>query len=205
MSAIAYAGVFTNSTLRLRHNLFLLEANWLFSGQLWVWPPRVGYSPQQFCRWLERRWPSPFVDYRLSSDGPAETLQFLLVFTMLYGPTMFFIRISVLLLYRRLFYPDRWMAVLVHIGIGYLLITNGVFTIIFGALYVPRNEERSNLIKYHSAEYIDNIQNLSTAVAVCNLLADSYIHFLPVPIIWKLQMSTKKRYALIGLFTSGFL
>lgn len=124
---------------------------------------------------------------------------------MLYGPTMFFIKISVLLLYRKLFYPDPWMGILVHIGIGYLLITNGVSTIIFGALYVPRNGESHYLTKYRSAQYIDSIQNLSTAVAVCNLLADSYLHFLPVPIIWKLQMSTKKRYALIGLFTSGFL
>lgn len=202
MSAIAYAGVFTNSTLHLRHNILILEANWLFSGQLWVWPPRVGYSPQRFCRRLERMWPPLWLS--IISDGPAETLQFLIVFTMLYGPTMFFIKTSVLLLYRKLFYPDRWMRILVHIGIGYLLITNGVSTIIIGALYVPRNEE-SHLIKYRSPQYVNNILNLSTAVSVCNLIADWYLHFLPLPIIWKLQMSTKKRYALIGLFTSGFL
>lgn len=138
------------------------------------------------------------------SDGPAETLQFLLVFTMLYGPTMFFIKTSVLLLYRKLFYPDRWIRIFVLIGIGYLLVTNGVPMIILGALYVPRNEE-NHLIKYRSPQNIDNILNLSTAVAVCNLFADLYIHFLPLPTIWKLQMPTKKKYALIGLFTSAFL
>lgn len=136
--------------------------------------------------------------------APAETLQFLLGFTMLYGPTMFFIKASVLLLYRKLFYPDRWMRVFVHIGIGYLLITNGVSTIIFGALYVPRNEE-NYLIRYRSPQYSDIFLNLSTAVAVCNLIADLYLHIIPLPIIWNLQMSSKKRYALIGLFTSGFL
>lgn len=138
------------------------------------------------------------------SDCPTETLQFLLVFTMLYGPTMFFIKASVLLLYRKLFYPDRCMRIFVHIGIGYLLITNGVPTIIFGALCAPRNEE-SHLIRYRSPQCTDTILNLSTAIAVCNLIADLYLHILPLPIIWKLQISAKKRYALIGLFTSGFL
>lgn len=138
------------------------------------------------------------------SDGLAEILQFLLVYTLLYGPTMFFIKASVLLLYRKVFSPNRRMRFFVYTGIGYLLITNGTTTILFGALCAPRNGE-SYLISYTSPQCVKNVDNLSTAIAACNLIADIYLLVLPLPIIWKLQMSAKKKYALIGLFMTGFL
>lgn len=138
------------------------------------------------------------------SDGLADTLQFLLVFTILYGPTMFFIKASVLLLYRRVFSPDRWMRLFVYIGIGYLLITNGTSTILFGALCAPHNGE-SYLIGYNRPQCVKSVANLSIANAACNLIADFYLIVLPLPIIWKLQMSAKRKYALIGLFATGFL
>lgn len=138
------------------------------------------------------------------SHDLAEALQFLLVYTLLYGPTMFFIKASVLLLYGRVFSPDRRMRLSIYIGIGYLLITNGVSTIIFGALCAPRNGE-SYLLRYNSAQCVDNVTNLSLANGVCNLIADTYLFVLPLPMIWKLNMSTKRKYALIGLFMTGFL
>lgn len=138
------------------------------------------------------------------SDGLAETLQLLLVFKLLYGPTMFFIKASVLLLYRKVFSPNRRMRFFVYIGIGYLLIANGTTTILFGALCTPRNEE-SYLIRYTSPPCVGKVGNLSIAMAACNLVADLYLLVLPLPTIWKLQLSAKKKYALIGLFTTGFL
>lgn len=137
-------------------------------------------------------------------DSLAEILQFLLVYTLLYGPSMFFIKASVLLLYRKVFSPNRWMRLCVYTGIGYLLITNGMTTILFGALCAPRNGE-SYLISYNSPQCVKNVDNLSNAVAACNLIADIYLLVLPLPIIWKLQMSARKKYALIGVFTTGFL
>lgn len=134
----------------------------------------------------------------------SEALQFLLVYTLLYGPTMFFIKASMLLLYRRVFSPDRRMKTLIYTGIGYLLVTNGVSTILFGALCAPRNGE-SYLIRYTSRQCVNNVNNLSIANGVCNLVADIYLLVLPLPVIWKLHLSSKKKYALIGLFMTGFL
>ena len=42
---------------RLRHIIYYWKLIDLFSGKLWVWPPRVEYSPQRFRRRLERMWP----------------------------------------------------------------------------------------------------------------------------------------------------
>ena len=117
---------------------------------------------------------------------------------------MFFIKASVLLLYRRVFSPDRRMRFFVYMGIGYLLITNGTSTILFGALCAPRNGE-TYLIRYLSPQCVENVGNLTIANAACNLMADLYLLVLPVPIIWKLQLSANKKYALMGLFTTGFL
>lgn len=134
----------------------------------------------------------------------SEALQFLLVYTLLYGPTMFFIKASVLLLYRRVFSPDRRTKTLIYSGIAFLLVTNGVSTILFGALCAPRNGE-SYLIRYNSPQCVNNVTNLGIANGVCNLIADIYLLVLPLPIIWKLHLSPKKKYALIGVFMTGFL
>lgn len=117
---------------------------------------------------------------------------------------MFFIKASVLLLYRRVFSPDRQTRNLLYGGIAYLLITNGVSTILFGALCAPRNGE-SYLIRYNSPQCVDNVTNLGIANGVGNLIADIYLLVLPMPIIWKLHLSSKKKYALIGVFLTGFL
>lgn len=134
----------------------------------------------------------------------SETLQFLLVFTLFYGPTMIFIKSSVLLLYGKVFSRDRRMKTFIYAGIGYLLITNGVSTILFGALCTPRNGE-SYLVRYTSPQCVENVDNLGIANGVCNLIADIYLLVLPLPVIWKLHLSTKKKYALIGLFMTGSL
>lgn len=112
----------------------------------------------------------------------------MLPYTLLYGPTMFFIKTSVLLLYRKIFAgPEPHMRTLIYVGIGYLLITNAVATILFGALCAPRDGERY-LIRYSSPECFENVDNLAIALAVGNLCADVYLLVLPLPIIWKLQM-----------------
>lgn len=142
--------------------------------------------------------------FEILSDDLAEALQFLLAYTMPYGPTMFFIKVSVLLLYLRVFSPDRRMRLFIYIGIGYLLITTSVSTVLFGALCAPRNGE-SFLLRYTSAQRVNNITNLSRANGVCSFIADTYLFVLPLPIIWKLNMSTKRKYASFGVFMTGFL
>lgn len=117
---------------------------------------------------------------------------------------MFFIKASVLLLYRRVFSPDRQTKILIYSGIAYLLITNGVSTILFGALCAPRNGE-SYLIRYMSAQCVNNVTNLGIANGVVNVIADIYLLVLPLPIIWKLHLSSRKKYSLIGVFLTGFL
>lgn len=125
-------------------------------------------------------------------------------YTLIYGPTMFFIKTSVLLLYRKIFGPEPHMRTLVYVGIGYLFITNAVATVLFGALCAPRPGERY-LTRYSKPECFNNVDNLAIAIAVENLIADVFLLVLPLPIIWKLQMSPKRKYALICLFMTGFL
>lgn len=117
---------------------------------------------------------------------------------------MFFIKTSVLFLYRKIFGAKPQMRTLIYVGIGYLFITNAVATILFGALCAPRPGELY-LIRYSKPECVNNVDNLAIALAVENLVADVYLLVLPLPIIWKLQMSSKRKYALICVFMTGFL
>lgn len=50
-----------------------------------------------------------------------------------------------------------------------------------------------------------NLKKAWLAVAVANLLIDLAIVLLPLPVLWGLQMNTKRKLALSGIFSIGVM
>ena len=117
---------------------------------------------------------------------------------------MFFIEISILILYLRVFAPSRWARYWIYAGIGYIFSTSAILTTLFIAFCAPRTGESvrdqvtAPLCK-HSSE------NLTLAAAAVNFIGDVYLMGLPLPMILKLQLSRNRRVSLIVVFMTGIL
>ncbi|MCJ1266643.1 hypothetical protein MMC22_006528 [Lobaria immixta] len=143
-------------------------------------------------------------NWDIEYDQFHDIIKYLIVYILLYGPTIFLIKISILILYLRLFSPDRLIRSLICLGMGYTLLANSIVTISFGALCAPRKTQ-SFLEAYQTSQCVSNIDNLTITTSVVNLVGDIYILILPIAPVLKLKLSTRKKIAVVGVFMTGLL
>lgn len=122
---------------------------------------------------------------------------------MLYGPTVFFAKLSLFLLYLRIFSPDRWTRFLIYFGIGFTFVYYMVTAGILVGLCVPRKGESWPLAllssRCHKALVMTYVQG------IFNIVSDFYILLLPLPVIWKLQLPLRKKIGVCAIFMTGLL
>ena len=140
----------------------------------------------------------------MSFIGCADLFQYLLIQQILYGPAFFFIKLSILLLYLRIFSPRRCARNFIYTGMLVVFLCNLSVTILFPALCAPRKGENW-LSSYMSDRCKNHTIDSLIASAVLNFATDIYILVIPLPIVWKLHLSTKKRIGLIFIFATGIL
>ncbi|KAI4147649.1 MAG: hypothetical protein L6R39_003046 [Caloplaca ligustica] len=136
------------------------------------------------------------------ADWPPQRLQSFLIYTfaneIIHASIITCVKSSVLCLYLRLFGVNKKFAKIVKFFLA-LVAGCGVvalFTCIFqcrpvsGAwdLSVPRGR-------------CFNLRNWLIATNILNILIDLSILLLPVPLVWRLQLSTARKIGLIGVFT----
>lgn len=123
-----------------------------------------------------------------------------------YAVTMTFVKLSILLQYLRVFVPFREgslpLFTAIHACIWgtvifYLL---EIFTLIFQCN--PREKIWNPLI---TTGHCLNSIALYQASGVFNVLSDFAILTLPLPTVWNLQMSLRRRLLLMGVFATGLL
>lgn len=121
------------------------------------------------------------------------------VAAVMYSVTMFFSKLSILLLYRRLFpianFAKRWWLVT---GFTIAYSTGGAFASLFQCS--PLTSAWSLTVK---ADYCINTEKFYTANAALNVASDIMILVLPIPIVWGLNTDLRKKVILTGLFSMG--
>ena len=132
------------------------------------------------------------------------TCQYILVHTVFYGPTTFFIKASILVLYLRIFSPLWRVKLLIYLGIAIILLTNATISILFAALCTPRNGQLYT-VQYNTSQCFENATNLTLASAIVNFISDLYLLLLPLPLVWNLQLTRKRRLGIIAIFMTGIL
>ncbi|TVY39345.1 Satratoxin biosynthesis SC1 cluster protein [Lachnellula subtilissima] len=125
---------------------------------------------------------------------------------ILYGPTMFTVKLSILLQYMRIFVPRREgnmaMFVLIHIVLWADLAFYTADTLFEIFSCNPRELNWNKLIDHGSCF---NIEALIISAGAINVVSDCVILFLPVFSIWRLQLSTKKKVQISAVFAFGLL
>ena len=124
------------------------------------------------------------------------------VISMSYGPTAFFAKLSLFWLYLRLFRPDYWTRILIYFGICITFVFYTATTVAGGVLCIPRSEESWAEVAFTRCQ-----KNVITGfyLGIFNVVSDLYILILPIPVIWQLQMPTRKKIGVCAIFMTGIL
>ncbi|KAL8904338.1 MAG: hypothetical protein Q9207_003349 [Kuettlingeria erythrocarpa] len=116
----------------------------------------------------------------------------------LYGPMMIFTKLSILLLFFRLFSPSQNTRIWIYVGIVTTLINHVVGTILAITLCIP-----SDAAGY--AHCAGRLNILDLVISAINILSDFYILFLPLFVISKLQMRQNRKLRVLAVFSVGAL
>ncbi|KAL8772156.1 MAG: hypothetical protein Q9209_002591 [Squamulea sp. 1 TL-2023] len=124
-------------------------------------------------------------------------LEVLNVAGALYGPTIFFTKLSLLILYYRLFNPSNIMRYLIYFGVGF----NFFFYAICLFLYIflcPNTPTRARSCG-------QSLKNQGIATSAINVVSDFYMLVIPLSAVARLQLAPKRRLGLLAIFFTGFL
>lgn len=123
---------------------------------------------------------------------------------VIYGPAFFFIKLSILLLYLRIFSPQRAARSFIYAGIAVVFLYSLVVTTLFPVFCAPRKGE-DWVSSYMSDRCKSHTNDTFIASVILNFATDIYILVIPLPMVWKLHISTSRRIGLILIFATGIL
>lgn len=122
---------------------------------------------------------------------------------MSYPPTIFFTKLSLFLLYFRLFGPNLRIRYLIYFGI--------VFTALFyiacmlvGVISCSPSKGQTRLAAALSSR-CNNTKTLSYVMSIVNIISDFYLLCLPIPVVWTLQLQVRKKIGVIAVFMTGIM
>ncbi|KAL2047262.1 hypothetical protein N7G274_001281 [Stereocaulon virgatum] len=114
-----------------------------------------------------------------------------------------FAKLSILLLLLRLFSPTKTFRYMVYFGIMWTTVIPLTSIIVASALCAPRKHE-----SFGSFSLLDRCAQTKTwavVQGVLNVCLDFYILYLPVPLVWKLQMEIRRKLGVMAIFMTGFI
>ncbi|KAL2050957.1 hypothetical protein ABVK25_008856 [Lepraria finkii] len=116
---------------------------------------------------------------------------------------MFFAKLALFILYYRIFALNRWTKIAIYSGIiltGLFYLASSIALIV---LCIPRRNESwtsmTNVTRCERAEVMGDVQG------IFGLASDLYIFILPLPVLFRLQMSLKKKLGITAIFLTGFI
>ncbi|KAF6235751.1 hypothetical protein HO173_005946 [Letharia columbiana] len=122
---------------------------------------------------------------------------------ILYSLNMFFAKLALFLLYHRLFALNRWTRIAIYFGVA----LNGLFylasCITLVILCIPRQRENWASPTYAARCYRAEVTGVIQGIF--GLLSDIYIFILPLPVLFRLQMSLKKKLGITAVFFTGLI
>ncbi|KAI9887104.1 MAG: hypothetical protein M1823_001094 [Watsoniomyces obsoletus] len=118
---------------------------------------------------------------------------------VLYAPYIFFVEMSILLLYIRILGPSKVFRYLVYAAM--FLVSGYTTAFFFAALFscTPRKKYWQPTLPGSCIRIV----NLAIASCAINIAVDLIILFLPVVPVWRLQLTTKQKISVLIMFTAG--
>ena len=121
---------------------------------------------------------------------------------MTYTLTIFMVKISILLLYRRIFVTLHFKRATLMVGI--LCISWLIAALLCLAFQCHTNAERYDADSLFSDQCID-LKAYWAAITSSNMTLDFIILCMPLYMVWNLKLATRQKVALSGIFALGAL
>ena len=128
----------------------------------------------------------------------------MIVVELMYDLVAFCAKLSLFLLHYRLFSTHKWVRYLVYIGITLTFVLYSTSLAINGYLCLPHHGENWILALLTSRCHRQIIL-VAYIQGPLNILGDVFLLLLPLPVVWKLQVSSQKKFGIIAIFLTGFL
>ena len=138
-------------------------------------------------------------------SNKASNQKMVIVVEMLYGPIAFCAKLSLFLLYYRIFARHQWIRYLTYLGIGSAAAMYTASTIVYGYLCLPRRGQSWLEAGFLPSRCQRQFIMLAYVRGPFNVLSDLYLLFLPLPAVWQLQLPLRKRLGIAGIFVTGAL
>lgn len=133
----------------------------------------------------------------------ASYMKILFVQGLLLGPVIFFLKTAIWLLYLQIFSAHRTIRIIVYVGIVVTALTYWVSVPLEFAYGCPRpGSTWTDLLTNGMPGHIIYYPPVQGSLAV---IIDIWIFVLPLPILWKLNMSRRRRIALCAVFFTALL
>ena len=123
--------------------------------------------------------------------------------TVIGAIALLFSKLSILLLLFKLFSPNRRFGLFIYIGIIWTSLVSVTTVIVTGVMCTPRRGESFNSLAVAWRCQHEDIWAVIQGALNVNL--DFYILYLPVPVIWKLQLGTNRKFGVLGIFMTGLM
>ncbi|KAJ5218110.1 uncharacterized protein N7498_000209 [Penicillium cinerascens] len=120
---------------------------------------------------------------------------------IMYGPLIFITKLSILLLYLRVFAPNRksWLYMFIQL----LLWFNAAFYLADTLIEIFECVPRERIWNPDSPGKCVNIQTMILATAVINTVSDISLLILPIFCVWRLHMRTAQKFGISAVFAAG--
>lgn len=123
---------------------------------------------------------------------------------VLYAITAVSVKVSLLLLYLRIFRPSHRANIMIWLGIAWVTLFYLACIIAYLLLFVPRPGGNSDWgVMTHRTTL--RILDLAAASGVIGCVQDLYILAIPIQLVAGLRLQKKKKIGVIALFLTGFL
>lgn len=173
-----------------------------FGRHLWNYPIKTFTESYFQVRKLGAS--SCFIQISIENTN-SDIFQKVLAVQGLYSPVILTVKLSLFLLYLRIFSRIRRTKILIYFGIGF----NMVFYITNFALILyfcgPSPGSRSMIKSMARHRCVVDSRNLGTVQASFNIFSDIYLLCVPIPVVSKLQLSGKRKIGVYAMFMTGSL
>ncbi|MCJ1257348.1 hypothetical protein MMC24_005173 [Lignoscripta atroalba] len=139
----------------------------------------------------------------LVSSFTSTLLKKFFVIQVIVSPVILMVKLSLLLLYLQLFYPNVTLRYLIYFGILFNSLFYTACVLVQIILCSPRAGQSWFEVTL-SPRYARTIP-LGVVQAAVNVGGDFYILFLPIRGVWQLKLPLRKKIGVSAIFMSGFL
>ena len=142
-----------------------------------------------------------------ATDKVKSGLQCLIIIFAMYSAAASFVKLSLFLLYLRLFKPDKITRWLIYGGIPVTGLFYFITIVIYSVLFPPSpgQPDTDSSWLMHAVKHDSFFKNMTVAQGVFGTISDIYLLVIPIRSIFQLHLPIRRKFGVSSIFLIGIL